>query len=288
MLEWDEHINRAQRLPPAPRILPKLLVLLGKPDIDSGRVVRLITQDPGLTASVIQLCNSAYLGSASPVADLQEGVTRLGFRPVCQLVAAVSGSRALASEQKGYGLEAGELWRHSVSTAVVAQAIAKECGVDESLAFTAGLLHDIGKIVLASSLENRQRSLGAELDPEQRSLVEAEKTVLGASHTEIGGHLLARWSFPPNLVAAVWFHHHPAEARPHHRLASCVYLADLVSHFIGQGYGGQGLALRGRGAALEILGLDRDALPRFIIQAVERREAVNALIQASASGGASQ
>jgi putative nucleotidyltransferase with HDIG domain len=284
----DEHIDRAPRLPPAPRILPKLLVLLGKPDIDSGRVVKLITFDPGLTASVIQLCNSAFLGSATPAADLQEAVTRLGFRPVCRLVAAVSGSRALGPGQRGYGLEEGELWRHSVSTAVAAQIIAKECRVDESLAFTAALLHDIGKIVLAQPLESRRNLLAAEIEQEGRSLVEAEKKILGAHHAEVGGRLLARWNFPPGLVGGVWFHHHPAGAQPHHRLAACVYLADLVAYFIGHGYGPNAFAQRGREAALEILGLGADALPRFIIQSVESQEAVNALIQASgARGGAS-
>jgi putative nucleotidyltransferase with HDIG domain len=278
MQELDDFINRVDHLPPAPRILPQLLVLLGQPDIDSSRVVNLITYDPGLTASVLQLCNSAFFGSASPVFDLQEAVTRLGFRQVCQLVAAISGSRALGAGQKGYGLEAGELWKHSVATAVAARLVARDRGVDDSLAFTAALLHDIGKIILAQALEDRYAQVIEEVEEKQQALLEAEKRLLGVQHAEIGGRLLARWKFPSSLVAGVWFHHHPTAAAPHQKLASCVYLGNLIAFFLGWGYGRHAFALRGRASALEILGLDGDALPRFMIQTFENYSAIEALL----------
>jgi len=103
MQELDDFIDQAKYLPPAPRILPQLMTLLGKPDIDSDQVIRLITYDPALTANVLQLCNSAYIGAATPAEDLQEAITRLGFRPIYQLVAAISGARALCPAQRGYG-----------------------------------------------------------------------------------------------------------------------------------------------------------------------------------------
>jgi putative nucleotidyltransferase with HDIG domain len=183
-------------------------------------------------------------------------------------------------------MEAGELWKHSVTTAVAAQLIASKVGDDQNVAFTAGLLHDIGKVILSNALEHTYAKLVEETEINQTALLETEKKLLGVHHAEIGGRLLARWKFPAPLVAAVWFHHLPRGAKPHDRLASCVYLADLISHFLGHGYGHQAFALRGRAEALEILELKPEDLPFLMIQTVENFHTVEALFQVGANQSA--
>jgi putative nucleotidyltransferase with HDIG domain len=281
MEELDQYIQKVKHLPPAPRVLPQLLVLLGKPDSDTSKIVELIMYDQSLTASLLQVCNSAYFASAMPVSDLEEAVNRLGFQQVFRIVASISGSRSLATKQKGYGMDEGELWRHSVTTAVAAQLIAEETGVEANVAFTAGLLHDIGKIILSSGLENIYAKLLEEVDTNQLSLLETEKKLLGVQHAEIGGRLLARWKFPAHLVAAVWFHHNPKSAQPHEKLASCVYLGNMIAYFIGNGFGHQAFALRGRAEALDILNLQSDDMPRLMIKTFERFDAIEALFNIS-------
>jgi putative nucleotidyltransferase with HDIG domain len=280
MQELDDYINRVQHLPPAPKILPQLLALLSREDIEASQVVDLMMYDPSLTASALHLCNNAFFGGSTPVTGLGEAVGRLGFNRIYQLVAAVSGSRALSPPQKGYGINEGELWKHSVTTAVAGQLMAKELGDDENLVFTCGLLHDIGKVVLAQALEHIYAKMVEDVEKNQSALVDSEKRLLGVNHAEIGGRLLARWKFPPNIVAAVWFHHQPEMAQVHERLASYVYLANLIAYFIGHGYGHHAFALRGRAEALEILGLKGDDLPKFMIQTYENFEVVNALLTA--------
>lgn len=283
MQELDDYINRVKRLPPAPTVLPKLLMLLNEPNIDSSRVVDLITYDPSLTASVLHACNSAFMAAGGPVDSLQEAVTRLGFQPVFQLVAAVSGTRALSPAQTGYGMEAGDLWKHSVTTAVAAQLIARKVGDNDSVAFTGALLHDIGKVILSNALEHIYTKLIEETETNQSALVETEKRLLGVNHAEVGGRLLARWKFPAHLVAAVWFHHNPSAAKPHVRLASCIYLGDLIAHFLGHGYGHQAFALRGRAEALDVLGLLPEDLPHLMIETVDNYSTVEGLF--SIGGG---
>ncbi|MBK8001098.1 MAG: HDOD domain-containing protein [Verrucomicrobia bacterium] len=278
MQELDDYINKVKSLPPAPRILPELLSLLRKDDIDADRVVKLIAFDPGITAAVLRLCNSAYFAGASPASDLQEAVTRLGFRQVYQLVAAVSGSKMLGPAQKGYGIDAGELWEHSVVSAVASQLIARNCGEDESLAFTATLLHDIGKIVLVEALEHIYTDLVENSQSEQTPLIETEKRLLGVQHAEIGGRLLARWNFPENIVNAVWFHHQPSGAQAHQRLASFVYLGNMVAYFMGYGFGHHAFALRGRTEALDILNLKPECLPEYMIKTFEQLQMVKSLV----------
>ena len=278
MQELDDYINRVEHLPPAPAVLPKLLPLLNRADTDNNQVVQLITYDPSLTARVLQLCNSAFLGGASPAADLQEAVTRLGYNEVYRIVAAVSGARALSPAQKGYGFAAGELWRHSVAAAVAAQAIAEDLEEEAaSVAFTAGLLHDIGKVVLAEALEHVYAKLIQETEDNQESLLDAEKKLLGAQHAEIGGRLLTRWSFPDNLVEAVEFHHQPDAASTHGRLAAFAYLGNLIAHFMGFSYGHQAFAFRGRLEALTLVDLTPDQLPKYMIRTFERLAVIEAL-----------
>lgn len=280
MQELDDYINRVQHLPPAPKILPQLLSLLNRDDIEASQVVDLMMYDPSLTAAALQLSNNAFFAGATPASDLHEAVARLGFNRIYQLVAAVSGSRALSPPQKGYGINEGELWRHAVTTAVAGQIMAKELDDDQNLVFTCCLLHDIGKVILANALEHIYEKMVEDVERNQQTLLDTEKRLLGVQHAEIGGRLLARWKFPPNIVAAVWFHHDPKMAAVHQKLASYVYLANMIAYFIGHGFGHHAFAMRGRAEALEILGLQGDALPHFMIQTYENFEVVNALLTA--------
>jgi putative nucleotidyltransferase with HDIG domain len=262
----DSYIDRLNTLPPAPILLPKLLLLLREPEVDSSRVVELIACDPALTAAVLRLCNSAFFASATPASDLLEAVVRVGFDRVFELVVAIVGARTLRPAQKGYGIDEGELWKHSVATALAAKCMARDHQADENVVFTAAILHDIGKIVLAQALERSYTQLIKEIRINQASLLESEASVLGVQHAEIGGRLLARWNFPDDLVSAVWNHHNPAAALGHEQLASFVYLGNMVAHFMGFGYGHQALALRGRAEALSLARMQARDLPHYMIE----------------------
>lgn len=281
MRSIDDYIDGMTSLPPAPRVLPELLALLQEDEVNSDKVVAVIAYDPGLTASVLQLCNSAVFSGATPAADLNEAVHRLGFNRVYQLVAALIGGKSLAPAQAGYGIDKGELWKHSVAAAVAAQCIAEVQDGPVSVVYTATLLHDIGKIVLSEAMVGTYAQLLEETERNQQPLVDAERKLLGVDHAEVGGRLLARWRFPAGLVGAVTHHHAPQDAGSHSRLAAYSYLGNMLAHFMGYGYGHVPFAMRGRAEALEVLGLDQDALPQFMIQTFERIATIEALFGAA-------
>ena len=266
MQELDKYIDQIKSLPPGPRILPELLALLEQDDVEAGEVVRLIKFDPALTAKALQRCNSAQFGSKQAVHNLEEAVVRIGFGEIYRIVACVVGERTLGGSQQGYGIAQGELWKHCAVAAVAARLVAHETGEEESMVFTAGLLHDIGKLVLGTTLVGAYEALVKETESSGRSLQEAEKQILGVEHAEIGGRLLARWNFPENLVRAVWHHHDPVKAQPVQRLAACVHLGNLLAHYLGHGYGHQAYATRCRSEALELLGLKPGDLEQFLIK----------------------
>jgi putative nucleotidyltransferase with HDIG domain len=282
MQKLDECIDRMKHLPPGPRVLARLLPLLSQPNIDSEQVVELIRYDPSLTTSVLHACNSAYLGAANPASGIEEAVMRLGFKQVYRMVASISTAPALRPAQEGYGIENGELWKYSVTAAVAAQLIAKDKGDDESLVFTGALVHDIGKIILSQSLEEVYAKLIEETTKNGSSLLEAEKNTLGVQHAEIGGRLLARWNFPEDLVAAVEFHHEPAAATPHNRLAAYLYVGNMISHFLGHGYGHQAFAFREQSECLDLLELTPDDLQRYMIRTLENLQKIEEFLSVKA------
>jgi putative nucleotidyltransferase with HDIG domain len=277
MEELDAYINQVKKLPAAPRTLAKLLMLLGDPDIDATQVVSLITHEPALTANVLQRCNAAFFSTGAPVGTVGEAVTRLGFNHIFRVVAVVVGSQAFSGSQKSYGFEFGELWRHSVATALASQRIAESKGDDGNMAFTAGLLHDIGKNVLAEALEDHYAALIQQTEQSQQSLMEVEKNLLHVQHAEVGGRLLERWNFPPELSTAVTYHHFPGEAKEHQRWAAYAYLGNMIAHFMSYSFGHQAFAFRGRAEALDLAEIKSEDLPQYMIDTFESIQKVEVL-----------
>jgi putative nucleotidyltransferase with HDIG domain len=279
MQTLDEYIDKARHLVPAPTVLPQLVPLLNKPDIDSGRVVDLIAYNQSLTANVLRVCNSAYFSRGTTIGNLQQAVTHIGFRQLYDIVVSSIAAVTLAKPLKGYGVESDDSWDHSVTTGVAAQIIAKDLRVDEQVTFTAGLLHDIGKIVLSVALEEASAKVNHEAGKNSLSPLEIEMKLLGVNHAEAGGRLLQRWKLPEDLVAAVRCHHQPGATKDHSTLAACVYLGNQIAYFTGHGYGRHALDLRARDEALKILDLSAERLPDYMHQTFERYKTVKALYQ---------
>lgn len=278
MQEIDDYLSKARQLPPAPQTLPRLLTLLGEPDADMSDVVKLISFDPALTAGLLQNANSAFFASANPVTHVEEALARLGFARVYHLVAGMCVGTSFAAIRPGWGLDGGMMWRHAVATALAAQQLARELGEDENVIFTAGLLHDVGKVIFAFALEHIYGKLVEEVEKNQYSLLEEEQRLLGVGHDEVGAKLLTRWNFVPGMVNAIGFHHRPQEAGQHQRLASCICLGNLMAHFLGFGSGLQAVSFKGRDEALKVLGLRADRLPIFMNEAMANVTMVEALL----------
>ncbi len=274
MQRLDTFIEDATHLPPAPVVLPRLMVLLNKEDVDADEVTRLVALDPALVASVLRLCNSASFGGSRQVDNLPEATTRLGFKQLYKLVTIICGAKTLGNEQTGYGLNNGELWQHSVTSAVASQLVARDLGMYENVAFTATLMHDLGKIVLTGFFDKIYMQLLEELQEETLPFVEVEKKLLGVNHAEMGGRLLDRWEFPKNLVNAVWYHHNPAEAKENKELASMVHVGNLIAHCLGHAYGHNSMASEASEDSFKELGLRASSINDYIAQVSDEFETI--------------
>jgi putative nucleotidyltransferase with HDIG domain len=261
-------------LPPAPRTLGAVWQVLEDDSSSATALADVLQQDPALAAKVLRLANSAYFGLPRPVAEVRAACVILGFGTVRAIAVGVMALDALSRRVEAV-LDLGAFWRHSVGVATAAQALARRAGLEDTgAAFCAGVLHDVGKLVLATIAPDRYRRLGAQ---GAASSTEAETAVFGADHAEAGAWLGARWHFPAPLLEAIRTHHQPASAAG--RWGALVRLADGIAYRNGCACPGPGTPAASDPALLERLLLTPDALAsveRGFAACLERVEAFTA------------
>lgn len=230
-LKRDQVVARLKQLPSLPSAVSELLASFGSEDVDVDHIAAQIARDQGLTARVLRVANSSFYGLQSKVATIHEAVVVLGFRAVRSMVLAVGMSGAFRGDQCS-GFAAQAYLRHGVGVGLTARALAGLIGQNRDLAFTAGLLHDIGQLVLASNFSEQYRQVLAFRKEKDCLLYEAERELLGMDHADVGGLLSEAWRFPETLHDAVVGHHAPATATAA-SLADLVHVADIVAHALG-------------------------------------------------------
>lgn len=235
-------LKQVRDLPALPDIAMTVMRTADDDKSSTADVARAISRDQALTSRVLRLANSSYYGAIRTVATVSDAVVLLGFRTVRNLAMAASCQELLAGELSGYHMGRGDLWRHSYCVALLAQSLSKRVRypVDEE-AFVAGLLHDVGKVLLSVHM-NSQFTLILNTASKQRiPFIDAEREVLGFDHAEVGARMLAKWNLPVSLVHAVRHHHAPLASKQPTVLACLVHVADIVCLMLGVGLGADGL-----------------------------------------------
>lgn len=257
MIELEKLISRIEELPPLPDIVVKLLHASRDPNVSTREMVELIKHDPSLTFKVLRLCNSSYYGLPRKINSIQEALVYIGTDTLVNFILAGCLSSFYQQAQRGYGMEKGELWRHSVGCAIASHCIAQRSREDSSgMAFTAGLIHDVGKIILDAYVEESIHRIIQKVDEEKISFIEAEKDILGFSQAEAGAKLAKHWNLPPALIDAIANHQFPDNAETDPLLVSQVHLGNILCISFGIGLGTDGLAYTFHPKALELTGLE--------------------------------
>lgn len=221
-------VGRIRSVPAMPATAARLLPLLSDPAADTRRVEEVLRYDPGLTADLLKIANSAYFGLPARVGSVRQAVLLLGWKRLLQLVMTLSMSGLMRQPLPGYDLPRGALWRHSVAVSVAAdRLIARLQMPDGDAVFTAALLHDVGKIVLAQFVREEVGRIEA-LVAKGLSFDVAETVVLGVNHAVIGGKVLEAWALPPGLVEAVRLHHDPESCARDCRVSDLVHVANAI------------------------------------------------------------
>jgi putative nucleotidyltransferase with HDIG domain len=265
VLSLDEIVRKTSDLPTIPAAAMAVMQEAESATSTASTVANQIAQDHALTARVLRLANSAYYGLSRQVDDLQEAVVVLGMRSVRNLAIVAATYPWMSVALKGYGLGPKQLWTHSFAVAVAAQLLGRTSQkADEDVAFTAGLLHNLGKLAMSIWLEKRITAMLQYAMRENMTFDEVERKLFGYDHAEVGAHLAEAWNLPPKLVTAIRYHHRPDECKPHDPVVDCVHVADYFTMSLGFGLGADGLRYDFYEGAMERLEIPQKETDRLL------------------------
>jgi putative nucleotidyltransferase with HDIG domain len=227
MSSLQQLVASAPGLSARPDSVISLLEIIEDPTIDVVKLMPIVEQDPGLTSGLLKLCNSPLYNFNRRIGSPRDALVLVGNLTFARLCFTLSLEPVLNNHLPGYDLDFDDLWKHSLATAYGAAFLVKTIGRSDlrDRAFTAGLLHDIGKLVLDEGMAQRPAEDGGDISRKM------ERACTGFDHTEAGAALLESWNVPEQVVAGVRWHHEPLKAGEHKRLALAVSVANEVGNF---------------------------------------------------------
>ncbi len=232
----DERLQRilaeTKSLDPFPHVALKVLDLAAQDGVLPRELIDVIRTDAAVTAKVLKLCNSAYYGVQNTIASLEEAGNYLGVRALSDLVITSCANKYFRRYGDATTSSNSLLWERSIANAMSSRLLAESRGdVDPNRAYTAGLLQDIGLLVLDRFMHADELAIQREVCA-GRDLLDAERAVLGMHHAEIGARLASRWKLPAVLVDTIRWHHEPEHAQVDPQLALYVHLGEALARSI--------------------------------------------------------
>ncbi len=250
--ETKRQVKRIKNLPTLPGIVQKISKMVENPDTTPQQVGRLISQDQVLSAKVLRMANSAFFGMSRKISSITQALIVLGFDVVKGLVLSTSVFDMMKKTMDG-------LWEHSIGCAAAAGVVAGRMGrkdVEEIL--VAGLLHDLGKVVLALQLPEETARILAICKKKKASFYRVEKAVLDFTHCDVGMWLAEHWNLPFALAEPMCYHHQPERSRLAPEQAAIVHLANILVRAYGFGFSGDRFVPPLSRPAWQMLGLHPD------------------------------
>ncbi len=270
----------AKMMPAMSSTIIKLGRLINDPDAEMEDIVQALQLDVGITANVLKLANSAAIGIPRQVSSVQEAVVRIGLKQLYQIALSSSLKPMVDKPLSGYDLEEGFFWRHSIAVAITAEKLGASFGKKVARdAFTAGILHNVGKQVISDYIRKNNESF-REMDDSEQTFDSMEREVLGIDHAELGASVLEKWQFPLPLVNAARYHHQPDHAPEDQQLVDLVHVADAISSSGGLGIGSDSLQYELSPNAVERLNLVDEQMDEVLCMTREKAQDFDELMKA--------
>lgn len=259
-------------LPSMPQAVHKAREVMGNPNSSFKDLAIVFVTDQAIATRVLKLANSAHYGLSKRVSSIQQASVVLGYKILAELVTLASTSKLMGETLKGYGLKAGDLWKHSLAVAFGARLIAKKSNPALSDdVFAAGLIHDAGKLVLDEYICERKQAFEDFMAGGDQSFLTAEKEILGVDHGEIASEVCQKWNIPEHLAIAIRYHHYPSRSHGN-ELAYILHVADAIALRSEVEAGIDALSYEMDDSALEFLGLEEDlnAIMSQVVASVQK------------------
>ncbi len=272
-------IKKIDTLKPVPQVVNKVMAIDQDPDSSMSDLSKVIVYDTAVTANLLKVANSAYFGMSGKIDSVHQAIVYMGMSQVIDLVMLAAVSEDLKRAQEGYDLDEDELWKNSVSSALIARELAeKKKLTNNNLIFTAALLKDIGKVILSQYVGDSYGKINTLVAEKRFSFREAEKEVIGIDHADLGAMVAETWKFSPKMVEIIRNHHHPDESLESYLETAIVYMADTLCMMMGIGVGSDGLAYRFHHDVVKRLELTQRDFQEIIAGFGEKLQQVESMI----------
>jgi len=254
-MQLEELLAKAKALPSIPRVVSEVMTELNKDDPDPRRIGEAVSTDPGLTARMLKLANSAFFGLTREIVSVQEAISILGFNHVRTLVQAV----ALSSSFKTVpGVNLEQFWRYSLNTAKICRTLAKSMRQNDGVAFTAGLVHAVGDLVMHIGMPDDIAKIDWTVSPFDMKRAEVERAALGYTYADVSAAFAVKWDFPEAIVKALQHQLLPFEGDIYEPMAGIVHMAAWRARAQEINMDREGLAATFPDVVAILLGLDLD------------------------------
>jgi len=269
-------INSLKDLPSMPQVAQKARQVVSDPDSDFRDLAKVIETDQAIVTRILKIANSAYYGAVGRVASVQQASVVLGVKTLQELLTIACAAGLLGSELEGYELGAGDMWKHSLAVAAGSRIIAKKDhpALAED-AFSAGLIHDAGKLILNPYVNERKDLFYKFMEAGDKSFLIAERDILGFDHAEIAYDVCEKWQIPKHIGAAIKFHHYPSRSNEN-GLAYILHVADSIAIMSGVGTGVDGMLYEMDEKALDFLNLKMSYIEEVMSEVIEYVEKTTA------------
>ncbi|RPI78757.1 MAG: HDOD domain-containing protein [Desulfobacteraceae bacterium] len=272
-------LKTVRDLPPMPQTVFKAREIMADPNSGFDTLARVLETDPAIATKILQLANSAYYGFVGKISSIQHATMVLGHKTLNEIVTMAGSLSVLGNEMPGYGLDPGELWQHSLGVAFASKMIArkKEPALEDD-SFAAGLIHDMGKLVLDKYVVERRTDFQHVLLSAAGNFLAAEKQALGFDHAEIAAELCKNWNIPDSFAVAIRYHHQPSRSGES-KLAHIIHMADVITLMSGIGTGIDGMQYSVDPETMPFLQLGEEDIPSLIAEVVESVQKVSEEVQ---------
>ena len=256
-LQLDDVIQSLQELPSLPAVVMELLSSIDQENVDISVLAKKVSHDQALTAKTLRLANSSLYGLQVKVTTIQQAITFLGFQTTRNLITAAAVTGCFPEGQCP-GFDDKAFWRHSIATAACAKVLARRMRFNQDYAFTAGLLHDIGRLVLVSGYPALYQQVLVHRAENDCYVLESEREILGVDHVAAGVALAEHWNFSDTMKVAIAHHHDPDMAGAGF-LATIVHVANSIVHALDIAGDGDDLVPKVSSIAWSALGLNEES-----------------------------
>lgn len=264
-------VENISTLPTIPGSLKRLSGIIEKPRVTLVEISSFISNDPALTTKVLKMVNSAIYGFPGRIASVSHATMLLGLNVIKGLLLGVSVFELMQKAMNG-------LYEHSLACAITSRVIAQKKGMKEPEEVSvAGLLHDIGKVILLLEFQKDYEAAMSNAEAKGISIFEAEKDQFNATHANVGSWLAEKWRFPRNLIDVIEFHHRPAFAKNSSLETAIVHLADILVRARGFGFAGENLVPEVNPASFERLNLSEADIKDVLKELEENMESAEVI-----------